>query len=357
MTLATLALVAVCLYLWPFVQILLHETAHVVVGKLLCFSPFALTVGQGPLLLRRRIGGLDVRIHWLPYFGVVHVRLPMHGLWWRGSLFAMAGLASDAFLLVIALNLAGFKVGAPDVSQATPGAAFFAFIALYQAVIIAVNLMPMQVVVRGVPLPTDGRQILAYLTGRTSAALAAYETNVCRYDPTFRIAQSWIMRGDFALMEAFSTAERHMSDRRYADATAKYTQMFAQHGLHHAEKALILDRMACIPIIHGERKFLAEAESWSKEARALLPNCKTVQGTLGSILVEQGRYAEGLDLLLPLTSDENATIDRALASCFAAKALHALGRTAEADTCMKAARDYGQFPQVCSRVEMEVSPA
>jgi hypothetical protein len=80
-----------------------------------------------------------------------------------------------------------------------------------------------------------------------------------------------------------------------------------------------------------------------------------VHGTLGSILVEKGDAAAGLELLMPLTSEDNSPIDRALAACYAAKALHALGRTAEASKWLQRARSHGDFKPVYSRIEAELA--
>ena len=346
MAISTVAAFGLGLYFWIFIQTVLHEAAHVLVGRMVGFSPYALSVGRGPLLLDMRLAGVDIRIRALPFFGgVVRAWFPLRGISWRGALFAIAGIASEAMLLALTVSLAGFAGG------------FFAMLALYQVMVLLGNLIPCRVTVEGTRIPNDGAQFLAYLTGRTSVGLKAYEQNVARYDPTFRMADAWIMRGDPALMARFSSAEQQMASRNYVEAVQTYLGLVAEPGIHAAEKALILDRIACIPLIDGEKRFLADAEVWSRKAYQLFPGCKTVRGTLGSILVERGDYAAGLELLLPLTSEENSAIDRALAACFTAKALHALGRTVEAGKWIRTARSYEQFTRVCARIESELAPA
>ena len=346
MAISTIAAFGLGLYLWIFIQTVLHEAAHVLVGRMAGFSPYALSVGRGPLLFHMRLAGVEVRIRALPFFGgVVRAWFPLRGISWRGSLFAIAGIASDTVLLALTVSLAGFKLG------------FFAMLALYQVMVLLGNLIPSHVILEGMRIPNDGAQFLAYLTGRTSVGLKAYEQNVARYDPTFRMADAWIMRGDPALMARFSSAEQQMAARSYAEATQTYLGLVAEPSIHAAEKALILDRIACIPLIDGDKRFLADAEVWSRRAYELFPDCKTLHGTLGSILVERGHFAAGLVLLMPLTQEDNSAIDRALAACFAAKALHALGRTTEASKWIRTARSSGQFTTLCSRIEAELSPA
>jgi hypothetical protein len=286
---------------------------------------------------------------------MVHARPVLKGLWWKGSIVCMAGPLADTLLLVLFLNLAGFKAGGPDVSDAWLGKGFFAILAVYQIVIIAANLIPAHFMVQGAKIPNDGRQFLDYLTGRTSKALHDYEKGVAAYDPEFRVTDSWVMRSDPSMMAVLLAAEQDAAAGRYMAATEKYLRVINETEMHAAEKALLLDKMACIPVFHGEKNFLAAAETWAKQAWALFPQSKTIRGTLGSILVEKGDCAKGLAMLLPLTSQDNSPIDRALASCYVAKAFHCLGNTMEAGKWLEAARNCGVFPEVRARIELELS--
>jgi hypothetical protein len=339
------------LYLWMLFQVMLHEAAHLFAARLVGFSPFALTVGKGPLMFHGRIGALEVRFHWLPLFGMVKARPFLEGLWWRGAVFSGAGILVDAILLVVLLKLVGLKAGAPAADQSWQENGVLVMIVVYQALIVAGTLIPSQYTSEGAKLPNDGRQVLDYLTGRTSRALDAYRTQVRRYDPGFRIDDSWLMRGDVPMLGKFWLAEQDMLARRYREATDKYLAVIGQVDMHPAEKALILDRMACIAVVDGDARFLTEAEGWARRACELLPECRTARGTFGSILVERGRLVDGLALLMPLTSEDNERIDRTLASCYIAKALHFLGRPAEAGKWIETARSLGEFPAVRSRIE------
>jgi peptidase M50-like protein len=232
---------ALGLYLWMFVQVIVHEAGHLFAARLVGFSPFALTIGKGPLLFRRRLGDLEVRFHTLPFFGMVKARPVLDGLSWRGSLFAIAGLAADTALLGLALQLA-------------PAHGFFALITLYQIVVVATNLVPLNNVIEGAKVPNDGSQFLGYVTGHTAKTLRAYEKSVARYDASFRLDDSWLMRGNLAMVAAFSAAERHMAARRYAEATQRYLQVIRGSKPHPAERALILDSIHAAKALHGLRR-------------------------------------------------------------------------------------------------------
>ena len=117
---------------------------------------------------------------------------------------------------------------------------------------------------------------------------------------------------------------------------------------------MFLDRIASMHVFHGETRFLEEAESWARRACELVPECKSVRGTLGSILVERGRYADGLALLMPLTLEDNEPVDRACSSFYIAKAFRRLHDHAQADKWMETARSYGDRFGMLSRIESEL---
>jgi hypothetical protein len=355
---STVCLFAVGFFGWVMIQLILHESAHLLAARLVGFSAFAVTIGTGPVLLRRRFAGLELRIHWLPLFGAVWIRPVLSGLAWRGGLFSSAGLLSDALLLAVLLNLVGFGLGSP--LAAPPGSTlqyFLAFLALYQAAIIVGNLVPFEFTAHGMKIPNDGKQLLGYLRGRTPATLQAHEGNVTRYDPAFRLEDSWLMRCDVAILAAMTDAQEDIANGRYADGAQKHLRVIGERNMHPAEKAMLLDGIACIPLVHDAKALLPAAEIWARQACELLPHCRTVRGTLGAILVERDRYADGLALLMPLTSPENTQVDRIFASCFAAKALHRLGRSAEGRALLEKARSCGASHELYGRIEAELAAA
>jgi hypothetical protein len=326
---------------WVFVQVTLHEGAHLLAARLVGFSPFAVRIGAGPLLLQGRLGGVDLRVHSLPLFGVVWTRPVLNEMRWKGAAFASAGLLSDTLLLAVMLSLAGSSY-------------FFAFLALYQALIILANLVPHDFNARGTRMENDGKQLLGYLRGRRPAILDTHEKNVARYEPAFRIEHSWLMRCDIEMVRLMIDAQEDSAAGRHAEAVEKYLRVIGQPDIHPAEKVMLLDAIACIPLVHDATALLPAAEGWARQAWALYPRCRTVRGTLGAILVERERYAEGLELLMPLTGEDNPQIDRLFGSCFGAKALHRLGRSAEARSCLQTARSLGASHPLVKRIESEL---
>ena len=352
----TWAFFALGLFVWVFVQVILHESAHLLTARLVGFSAFAVTIGSGPLLLRGRLGNLAVRVHALPMFGVVWTRPVLDGLRWKGALFAISGLLSDALLLAGLLYLVHYRLGD---AQTGPSSwdSLFAGLAFYQAVVIVANFVPLDFTAQGTKMANDGRQFFGYLRGRRPATLQEHERNVTRYDPAFRLENSWLMRCEVPMLITMAEAQEDITGGRYTEGAEKYRRVIAQPDIHPGEKAMLLDRMACMVLYHDVKALLSAAEGWAREACELVPRSVTLRGTLGAVLVERGLYAEGLTLLVPLISAGNASVDRTLSACYLAKALHRLGRTGEAQEHLRIARQGGEFPAIRERIEAELGSA
>lgn len=354
----TLALILLALaagvILWMVIEPVLHEGAHLVAGRMVGFSPYAVTIGRGALLFRRRFGSIEVRFHLIPGSGAVKLLPHMNISGWRGAAFSIAGIIVDAFLLVLLINLVDLRSPASDPGQGPFVAIFLIALVLYQAWVIAANTIPRDALVEGIKVANDGKQFLAYLRGRPSW-VAQYEQSIARYDPTFRIADSWLVRSDPAAVALHNESQIDLAAGRHAEGVAKAEQVLGKVDMHPAEKAALLDGLACVAVIGGDKRFIARAEIWAREACRLFPACTTLRGTLGSVLVEASRYEEGLALLLPLTTQDNSAVDRTLAACFAAKALQACGRADEAAQMMQTAVSGGVFHEVCARVKAELA--
>src|SRR5262249_10257461 len=163
---------------WKFAGIVLHELSHLLAARLVGFKAYAFIVGKGPVLLHRRIGNLDVRIHWIPETGLVRVGPLLEGLSWRGAMLLAAGPLSDAVLLAVLATLAGLGLGSPKAGE---GSLFFAILTIGQALVLVSSVVPRDCTIAGTRMPNDGKQFLGYVTGRTAnTALQTYEGNVRR---------------------------------------------------------------------------------------------------------------------------------------------------------------------------------
>jgi tetratricopeptide (TPR) repeat protein len=102
-----------------------------------------------------------------------------------------------------------------------------------------------------------------------------------------------------------------------------------------AEKLLVMDQLACFPIMEGFRGFLDEAEIISAEALDVQPQNLTLKGTRGSILVELRRFDEAEALLHEVYTRSEADIDRGISAFY-------LGLIAKAKGNLARAKSYGK---------------
>lgn len=346
------------LYGWMVFAIVLHEMAHTLTARAVGFVPHLMTIGKGPRVFQRRIAGIAVTFHLFPLSGHTSAsHPPLVGLWWRGSLFASAGLACDLVLLIFVSWLIGS--GIADSNPLVPWNSFLVALVLCQLILILANVIPAHRRLDGAPVPNDGKQLFWYLTGRTARAIRdarnAYSQVISRYDSSFRVESSWLLQASGGALAVLFDADRDYEGRRFASAVEKYLRVLDAENLTAGERAAILDQLACIPVIHGDKNFLNRALLWAQEAHALLPDARTIRGTLGSLLVETGAYSQGIEKLMPLTSTGNEPIDRSISACYIAKAYHQLGDRDQAERWLRIGQEAGGAGDVWARIEGELS--
>src|SRR4051812_20170410 len=92
----------VVVYFWMMFSTAFHEVTHVIVGKAVGFAPYKITIGKGSLVFRRMLLGVEVLLCLSPVGGFAFAsRTPLNGLWWRGSLFALAGPVAELLLALL----------------------------------------------------------------------------------------------------------------------------------------------------------------------------------------------------------------------------------------------------------------
>jgi len=90
---------------------------------------------------------------------------------------------------------------------------------------------------------------------------------------------------------------------------------YIQQDVRKEQKLRVLDGLASFLLYQASPAFLKQAERFARMGLELAPGTLTLKGTLGSILVEQGNYAEGEPLLGECLDRSPALHDRAIA-CF-----------------------------------------
>lgn len=348
------------LFLFRHIAVLAHELAHLLAARLVGWTPSALIVGDGPALLEIHLRGVTVRIGLFPLTGFAYsTRIPLRGLRWRGAIFTLAGPLSDFVLLLATLGLRSVWPPEPPAEFLNPPDLVTVIVVL-QAFTLALSLLPLSVRHGDRVLESDGRACIRWLSGRVEAeftqARQEYTQAVRRYDPQFLFEESWLYRTGREALTKFSTAHRRLSAREFDAAVPIVLELLGTEDFTAGERALQLDQLACIAVIHGDERFLDRAVAWAREAMTLAPEAPTLRGTLGSALVATGQYEEGIALLQPLTEPGNSPFDHSIAAAWLAFAFHQLGDSATAQRWLAESRRVGAAPALADRVEARLSP-
>jgi hypothetical protein len=351
MTLYGVVLWLCLLYPYMWMVVALHELAHLLVGRWLGMEPYFVHVGRGRLLYAGRVRGVAFSLHAKPNFGMVHAPGRYTGQSaWRIALFFAAGPASDALVLLFLCACIWL------IDRGSPLQWTLYWLAIFQTCLLAFNLLPMEFEIGGAKLPNDGKQILRIFTGGTEGwrrRLHERNTlNVQRYDPAFRVEDTWTLRADAQQVALYNQACSASEAGRYDEAVDQLERLLAAVPMHPAEEASILDKMTVAAIFHNNLDLLPRALQWGRRAHALLPGCATLQGSYGALLVQSAyglvpgedataNARAGMEMLLPLAAESHTLLDRVVSLYFIALARQLLGDEAAADAALASARELG----------------
>jgi len=216
------------------------------------------------------------------------------------------------------------------------------YIICVEVIMIIIALVPIDVRLYGMKLPTDGKQILFIITHDYQRLFFADHQKAIARIAGDQAEPKPLFKRDIKTLELFVKAETELACRHFDEAIALWNQLLNAENASDIERTYILDMLASIVIIHGQKQYLTQADGWSQEAMKLAGFSKTIQGTRGAILVELGKYEEGKQMLFPLTAPDNDPIDIAIGGYYLAKADHRLGNSEQALVLLKQAEKVGQ---------------
>jgi len=351
-----LTIVAILSFIgWPYLSTFCHELGHFVCAKLVGMSPYLMKVGSGFSISSKRFFGaqIELGIHLFSFNGETRAHLPTNWSTFKDLktkliIYCMGGCLANSILLacsIVMLGLTGFPI-------------FLCFI-LIEVVMIISALVPTNILLYGRKHPTDGKQIFLILTkDYQQYFLTELQKYLSRMDGN--LAGPYILlKNDTVTIELFVKAATEFDYRHFDEAIALYNRLLSAQNASGAERVYFLEILASIVIIYGQKQYLTQADAWSQEAMKLAGYSKTVQGTRGAILIELGRYEEGMRMLFQLTEPDNDPLDIAISSCCIAKAEHRLGNNEQAWSRLKLAEKAGeQVPELSemfARVKQELS--
>jgi tetratricopeptide (TPR) repeat protein len=359
----------VCLfYACLYATIVPHELGHAVVGRVLGFRVFSITLGAGPRLFDREVLGVRVRVHALPLGGATLVA-PIERRFVRAKklLVDAAGPAANAAGLAVVWSFD------PDlrlqVLAAGPAIGAMAF--LSHLVVLVLNLLPMHVPTPAGRLPNDGLQMLR-LPRLEPAAIdellaARYTLEAAALDDRglVREALTCLEKGVAAHPNASSLhlalGLRLSLIGDYEEAQRRFVQAAELPGVHPVNQAIAWNNIAWTDVVLGDKGRLDEADRLSAQALAVLGWSSALKGTRGAVLVDRGQTEEGLRLLREALGDTRGDALHPMARATYAGALAlgliAQGRVEEAAEHLHLARAHYAICPLLPRVEAALAAA
>ena len=329
---------------WPYLQlaavlagvrlgrpltVIVHELGHALFGRLAGLRIPTVELGGGLGLRVIRIGGCQIRLH---------------GLFFLGGSTQYADLSADRARLRTAFGVAGgplFNAAAGALMLASAAVIHLATLAggvvaaallgaaLSQLSAMASSLWP---VVYESGSPSDGKRLLDALQPPPASTADPAMLRGCALMALRRFAAA-----QHVFCEAFAADPNdpvlfsqalHCVSRASGDAAA--FQYFIDHRERYealaaeadagseARLALLRANIAWIIIKAGGPWWTAEAEALARAALRASPDAPEMKGTLGAILVRQGKVEAGLILLRDAARRISDPIDKADFCCFLA---------------------------------------
>ena len=314
-----------------------HECGHLLCARICSIPVGQFGIGFGPVVLRRRVRGVQLVLRLVPVGGlVIPTVLPNLQKRWPIVLFFIGGVLGNiaAIGAVIALHAAG---AAPVVlynELDNPLIVEQAGILIgTQLLIIILSLIPHRTSLDGRPVASDGLQLLRLLSGGFPYAMLL--------EPYSRSAMRLTMTSPASsrITDQLARADRWTSEDARCDVRATLRRELTEGRLSAEEEMLVLDALVTDGLIFADPAVRPELDQWSQRALQLGPKVKTLIGSRGAVLVELGRYQEGKQLLetVALSSDA-APFDAFMSRVFLARAAHALGNSDLARDLMTKAR-------------------
>ena len=281
-----------------------------------------MVIGRGPVLVRGRVGDIQVELRLVPTGIVVtcaeSASMPKQS---AVALHLLSGVLGN--ILVIGLIVWLHLVGAvPTILRNDIG---MPLIIPQVGILILAQLVCIASSVAEPFVYAGSHKIKTYREGTTRPPISTRSLGIVRI--LYHVARHQRLNDRGSHRKAWAALQRELAR---GDLTPE-EEMFALDWL-------ITDGLTPTPTF-ADPLLRRKLDEWSEQALRLGPKVKTLIGSRGSVLVELGRYQEGKALLRTVVFAKGAPLmDSLLTRIFLARAEHALGNAAAARRLMVEAR-------------------
>ncbi len=301
--------------------IIIHETGHLISGKLVGGVPKRMSIGTGHLLIKMRIWGVKIVAH--DHLSSGYAYSAFHkappGIT-GGIFFKLGGILFNVIVAIVALILLPSGIDLQSIYFANNPLLSLIAANGYMALM---NLTPYRITLQGVRRDNDGLGVYRILTGKDN--LSSYTE---RSAVLFELTD---LMEDGNYYEATSLTEVYLKTNPEDDLIktnllvcylksglmSKATDISAQllagfESESNDEKAIINSVLAHYLMVKGN---IDQAYELSRLAFSQNNQIREIRVTNGSLLVEQGIYEEGAALIEPyidLNFNNNLNVEGAV---------------------------------------------
>ena len=341
-----------------------HELGHAAVTKLLGNRVIKICLGSGRVIKKGTILGFPYELSKFPFIGLtLHVtRSPK---WFRLKKFCIvaAGLFVNLSIFLLALSIPQAEsLNQMLANSLTP----VGWVILANAWILIVNLIPHKIRVLENTFQSDGLSLLTtpflsskkireilplyyafegfeflqnkqYQQAKTSYlhGLSEYpENNILKND----LGVAYLLIGEFEESRKIFSQLLEKSDR-------------SKKQLH----VILLNNLACANLMCDREELLKEADTLSDQVYKSYPWVPAFKGTRGSVLVESGRFDEGIALLKEAMEVNEDPQKKATNASYIAIAEARKGNIESARQYFTTARELDADCQLLDKVQNEIN--
>lgn len=325
-------------------SVALHEAGHALAARALGLSVPRVEVGRGRRVWRGQLGRTGLLLNAFPTLGLTYVgsdsERGLRAKWW---LTIAAGPAASATLLALCMLWPSPLSARDAVLPLEPFArqvaprALLAFLNLW---LLAFNLLPLSLLVRGSGLVNDGTRLLTIPFAPADEAQAMLDMPAV-LESTERLERHDHDGARRLLLEALARrpASRHLRNAlgtvqlaagEHAEARATFLELLQDTPPEDSSVWLFRNNLAWADFLLRSDELRTEADAHSAAVAARLEHVPAVLSTRGAVLLWLGRTDEAVTLLEHAFAATSAPPHRATIACNLAVGWVRLGDAAAA---------------------------
>jgi hypothetical protein len=323
-----------------------HELGHAFAAKVLGFRVFQVTIGFGKTIFERSFCGFDFQINSIPVGGFAF-STPKNTRYYRKkqSLMILAGPMANLLVAGLLVFLAPERSLDFDFFTGLRLASVFLITNLMCA---AYSLWPRKFNTERGQVANDGLLLWQTLLLPKESIQTApvyyylHEGGQFLKNRQFQAAKEWFEKGlilfpsNLNLLNALGTTFTY--SRNYEEAREIYLKLLSRPNTHEYYRTMFANNLAYLDTLIGGEELIQEADKYSREAFENMPSVSYFRGTRGCVLVELGKFEEGIALLKDAMEQTNDTRSKALNACHVAIAEKRRGNARESDKFTTLAR-------------------